>query len=227
MREQRDVLAALAQRAAARSRPPAAGSRDPRGSGPVSTSLRRSRLVAAMMRTSTRARSRTSRAAGSPRPAARAAAAPACPACVSPTSSRKIVPPSATSKRPFLSACAPVKAPRLWPKSSLSSSVSGSARAVLGDEALVLARPRVVDRARDQVLAGAGLAGDQHRGVGLGHLLASPRTPASWRGLEPMIWSKAVATLDLAPQREVLRCAAARWPPRARRRAGRSRSRSS
>ena len=49
------------------------------------------------------------------------------PGSVSPISSRKIVPPSATSKSPFLSAWAPVKAPRLWPNSSLSSSVSGSA----------------------------------------------------------------------------------------------------
>ena len=46
---------------------------------------------------------------------------------VSAISSRKIVPPSATSKRPALAATAPVKAPFTWPKSSLSRSASGIA----------------------------------------------------------------------------------------------------
>ena len=46
---------------------------------------------------------------------------------VSEISSRKRVPPSASEKRPRLSLTAPVKAPRSWPKSSDSSSVSGSA----------------------------------------------------------------------------------------------------
>ena len=80
----------------------------------------------------------------------------------------------------------------------------GERRAVLGDEALILARARVVDRAGHQVLAGAGLAGDQHGGVRLGHLL---------HHLEHLVHRRAraddlvegVATLDLAPQREVLR----------------------
>jgi len=46
---------------------------------------------------------------------------------VSPISSRKTVPLSATSNRPALAATAPVKAPFTWPKSSLSRSVSGIA----------------------------------------------------------------------------------------------------
>ena len=46
---------------------------------------------------------------------------------MSPTSSRKIVPPLAMSKRPTRSRTAPVKAPRTWPKSSLSRSSPGSA----------------------------------------------------------------------------------------------------
>ena len=37
------------------------------------------------------------------------------------------MPPSASSKRPFLRECAPVKAPRSWPNSSDSNSGSGSA----------------------------------------------------------------------------------------------------
>ena len=44
-----------------------------------------------------------------------------------PISSRKIVPPSASANLPFLLVVAPVKAPRTWPNSSDSSSVSGIA----------------------------------------------------------------------------------------------------
>ena len=51
-------------------------------------------------------------------------------ACVSrlmlPISSRKIEPPSATSKRPRFVAIAPVKAPFMWPKSDDSRSSGGS-----------------------------------------------------------------------------------------------------
>ena len=43
------------------------------------------------------------------------------------TSSRNSVPPSALCTSPFLSATAPVKLPRLWPKSSLSMSSVGMA----------------------------------------------------------------------------------------------------
>ena len=46
---------------------------------------------------------------------------------VSPISSRNSVPPSACWNRPMRVSVAPVNAPRLWPKSSLSSSVSGMA----------------------------------------------------------------------------------------------------
>ncbi len=46
---------------------------------------------------------------------------------VSPISSRKMVPPSARWNRPTWSSKAPVNAPRLWPKSSDSSSVSDMA----------------------------------------------------------------------------------------------------
>ena len=44
-----------------------------------------------------------------------------------PTSSRNSVPLSACSMRPCREPTAPVKAPRTWPKSSASSSVSGIA----------------------------------------------------------------------------------------------------
>src|SRR5438445_588314 len=49
------------------------------------------------------------------------------PRLISPTSSRKSVPPLAVSKRPWCSLTAPVKAPASWPKSSLSRSGSASA----------------------------------------------------------------------------------------------------
>ena len=45
----------------------------------------------------------------------------------SPISSRKSVPPSASSKRPTFTPVAPVKAPFSWPNSSLSMSVGGRA----------------------------------------------------------------------------------------------------
>ncbi len=43
------------------------------------------------------------------------------------TSSRKIVPPSASANRPRRLVTAPVNAPRTWPNSSDSRSVSGMA----------------------------------------------------------------------------------------------------
>ena len=54
---------------------------------------------------------------------------------ISPISSRNRVPRSASWKSPFLSRTAPVKAPRSWPKSSLSSRFSGIA-------------PQLIDRKR-------------------------------------------------------------------------------
>ena len=51
---------------------------------------------------------------------------------MSPISSRNSVPPSAFSNRPRLLACAPVKAPRTWPNSSLSSRPSGIAVQLIG-----------------------------------------------------------------------------------------------
>ena len=76
------------------------------------------------------------------------------------------MPRSATSSRPFLLASAPVNAPRMWPKSSDSSSVSGSAPQ-FSDDHRALAPQRVeMDGLRDQALAGARLAGQQDGAVG-------------------------------------------------------------
>jgi len=59
---------------------------------------------------------------------------------ISPTSSRKRVPPSASSKRPCRWPMAPVKAPFSWPNSSLSSSVSGMAAQLIGTNCPVRSR---------------------------------------------------------------------------------------
>ena len=91
-------------------------------------------------------------------------------ACVfrlmSPISSRKIVPPSATSNLPRRSATAPVNAPRTWPKSSLSISSSGIAAQLTSTNGAVPAAAERVDGARDELLAGAVLAVDEHAAVG-------------------------------------------------------------
>ncbi len=57
---------------------------------------------------------------------------------MSPISSRKMVPPSAASKSPFLLPVAPVKLPFTWPNSSLSSRVSVSAEQFTATKGLSL-----------------------------------------------------------------------------------------
>ena len=124
--EERDVLGAVAER----------GERDGEDAEAIvevfaeassrATALSRSRLVAAMIRTSTwigalpptRSNSRSWRTRSSLAWVSRGS---------SPISSRKSVPPSASSKRPMRRAMAPVKAPFSWPNSSLSTSPAGRA----------------------------------------------------------------------------------------------------
>jgi hypothetical protein len=108
---------------------------------------------------------------------------------MSPISSRKIVPPCASSNLPRRSATAPVKAPRTWPNSSISISSSGMAEA------------ERVNSARHQFLPRSVLAEDEHAAVGRRrhrHLLAQahhPRTVAHHR----------VLGVNTRAQREVLR----------------------
>ena len=81
------------------------------------------------------------------------------------------MPPSACSKRPTRCLSAPVKAPFSCPKSSDSSRFSCSA-AQLTLTKLRPARSELwCDRARDELLAGARFAADEHRRVALGHFL--------------------------------------------------------
>ena len=128
---------------------------------------------------------------------------------MSPISSRNSVPPSACSKRPRRVVCAPVKAPRSWPNSSLSSRSFGIAAVLMATNGPLRARAVLVQRVRDQFLAGAALAGDQHRDVALAQ-------PAD--GAEHVLHRR-----RLAEHLGHLRLRARRAPPRAgsRRRARR------
>ena len=88
--------------------------------------------------------------------------------CVSgptvPISSKKMVPWSATSKRPFLEATALVKAPRTWPNKVLSSKIDGHAAGV--DRHKETVRPGTIgmDGFGDEFLAGAALPLNQDGG---------------------------------------------------------------
>ena len=73
-----------------------------------------------------------------------------------------------------------MKAPFSWPKSSLSSRFSLSAAQWTRTKGLVATGTRVVDRAGDELLAGAALAADQHRHGGRGHQ-RDPRVDTSHR----------------------------------------------
>ena len=77
----------------------------------------------------------------------------------------KSVPRCASSKRPTRLAMAPVNAPLACPKSSASASGSGIAAALNADEPLIRPRAVVVNGPGDQLLAGAGLALNQHGAV--------------------------------------------------------------
>ena len=93
------------------------------------------------------------------------------PGCISAISSRSRVPPWASSKQPSRRSRAPVKAPRSWPKSSLSSRVSGIAAQLTATKGPPERAEQLVEGARHQLLAGAGLAVDQdRRGSGRGLL---------------------------------------------------------
>ena len=95
-------------------------------------------------------------------------------ACVaggmSPISSRKIVPPWAASNLPTRRASAPVKAPFSWPKSSLSTSSRLIAAQFTATNGRARRDAALVQRLRDELLAGAALAAHQHGEIGLGDL---------------------------------------------------------
>ena len=82
------------------------------------------------------------------------------------------MPPLAASKSPGRSWVAPVNEPLAWPKSSDSSSVSGTAPQLMATNGPAVRGRLVVDQPRDALLADAALAGDEHGRV---HLRDAPR----------------------------------------------------
>ena len=82
---------------------------------------------------------------------------------ISPISSRKSVPPLASSKRPGLLATAPGERAALVAEELALDELLGDRGAVDLDEGLVLAARVLVERAGDELLARAALAGDEHR----------------------------------------------------------------
>jgi hypothetical protein len=85
---------------------------------------------------------------------------------MSPTSSSSSVPPSAVSNTPFLRARRTIEGAFLVAEEFGFQEIFGHGAAVDGNEGLIAARAGVVNGARQQFLAGAALAGQQHAGVG-------------------------------------------------------------
>ena len=111
------------------------------------------------------------------------------------------MPPSATSIRPFLSVSAPVNAPRTWPNSSDSSSVLRHRAAVDGDERLVAAQRLLVHGLRDQLLAGARLAGRSGSVLLVRQTVSTRRNTSSIGGLRPMMPAKPCSDRGAAQHR--------------------------
>src|SRR6266436_3710615 len=83
----------------------------------------------------------------------------------SPISSRKMVPPSANSKRPKRRWVAPVKAPFSWPNNSDAMQVAWNCGAVNTDKRSRGTLRAFVDSTCDQFFARPRFAGDQNGGV--------------------------------------------------------------
>ena len=81
------------------------------------------------------------------------------------------MPPSASSKRPTPSRSAPAKRALGVAEELALEQLARDGRAIDADQRPAAALAGVVDGARDQLLAGAGFAGDQHGGVGRRHQL--------------------------------------------------------
>ena len=180
--QHRDVVAALAQRRHAQRAPRPAGSRGPRGSVPRFTSSRRSRLVAAMTRTST-ARLRRRRRGATSRSSSTRSSLGCSASGSSPISSRNRVPPSASSNAPARARSRAGERALLVAEQLGLEQVGRDGAAVDDDERPARARAGLVDRLAQHVLAGAGLALDQHGGVGGG----DARQPARTAGASPSI----------------------------------------
>ena len=89
----------------------------------------------------------------------------------SPISSRNSVPLSASSILPGVCLTAPVNAPFSWPNSSLSSRFSGIAAQLMATNCCAAPMRQIVQRARQQLLAGSRFTQQHHRRAGVGHTL--------------------------------------------------------
>ncbi len=137
--------------------------------------------MAATKRTSTRTRSAPADALGARAPGGRAAAWPASRAASRQSRRGRACRRRRGSKQPLREAWAPVNAPFSWPNSSLSSSASGMAAQLTGTNGpAARALPRWMRRA-NTLLAGAGVAGDEHRRVAHGDGPALPLDLLQWR----------------------------------------------
>ena len=113
------------------------------------------------------------------------------------------MPPSASAKRPTRRSSAPVNAPFSWPNSSLSIEPRRQRGAVQLDQRTVAPARGVVDRARDQLLAGSRLAEDQHGRVHRRDLLhLGQRRAQARRAADDLL--EVVLALDLLAQVGVL-----------------------
>ena len=120
------------------------------------------------------------------------------------------MPPLACSISPARAAAAPVNAPRAWPNSSFSSSESVSAAQFSATNALLGAGAAGVDRARDELLARAGLAGDEHRAGAPPPRGRSAPSPSRIGSLSPTSASSGLLT-------RICRCSRSTWRASCRR----------
>ena len=100
---------------------------------------------------------------------------------ISPTSSRKTVPPSAARNTPAERPAAPVKEPFSCPNSWLSANVTVSAAQLTGMNGLAAARAAMMNNCAPEFFAGAGFARNEHGAIGLGGALGVSRNLANGR----------------------------------------------
>ena len=101
------------------------------------------------------------------------------------------MPPLASSKRPGLRADRAGEGAALVAEELALDQVLGDRRAVDLDERLVAARRVLVQRARDELLAGAALAGDEHGGRRVGDALEHGVELEDGSGSAPMMPKRA------------------------------------
>jgi len=119
-----------------------------------------------------------------------------------PTSSRKMVPPSAASKRPRRRCSAPVNAPFSCPNNSEAMSDGGNGRRSSRDERSARAPRALVNGTGEQLFSRSRFAENQHGGVGLSDLPTCARTFCS-AGEEPTI-SRTSSAVQVFAQRDRL-----------------------